>query len=368
MIIILALLLSRRGYVITASLIFISATWLGLSYVAWIADGIRDIAFFGYIIPIMMAGLLLGWQGALGFTAVSILSGWALAYAQAAQLLVPTLDTPLHFARDMTAVFALSGLIIYLTISNLQRALGRSRTTAQELSTSNQELNQLRVDLEQRVEARTSELVKRAAQLEAVSSVARTIASVQDIDTLLPAITRLVSQQFGFYHVGIFLLDVANENAVLRASNSDGGQRMLSRQHSLPMNSNSIVGYATSRGEPRIALDVGAEVQFLQQPRPSGDTLRVGTTPPRCGTSDRRPGCAKYGNQRVHGGRYSCAGNFGRPGRDRHSKCTIVQPGQRGFARLKDNLRKILTTGVEQFYTSGKAYRFHVRWKECCAP
>ncbi len=262
----LALLLSRRGYVRSASLIFISATWLGLSYVAWIADGIRDVAFFGYIIPIMMAGLLLGWQGAIGFTVVSVLSGWALAYAQSAQLIIPSLDEPLHFARDMTAVFALSGLIIYLTINNLQRALNKSRTTTQELSISNQELDQLRVDLEQRVEARTSELMKRAAQLEAVASVARTIASVQDIDTLLPAITRLVSQQFGFYHVGIFLLDVAKENAILRASNSEGGQRMLSRQHSLPMNSNSIVGYATSRGEPRIALDLGAESSFFNSP------------------------------------------------------------------------------------------------------
>jgi len=213
-----------------------------------------------------MAGLLLGWQGALSFTVLSIFSGWALAYAETYQLFFPTLDEPLNFARDMTGVLALVGLIIYLTITNLQKALIKSRSTAQELSLSNQELNELRVDLEKRVEERTFELQKRATQLEAVSSVARTIASVQEIDTLLPDITRLVSQQFGFYHVGIFLLDQQRRNAVLSAANSPGGLRMLDRQHHLPLDSHSIVGYSASRGEPRIALDVGSDSVYFNNP------------------------------------------------------------------------------------------------------
>ena len=262
----LMLFLSRQGYIRTAGLLFVTTVWMGLSYLTWIADGIRDVAFFGYSIPILMAGLLLGWQGAISFTILSIFSGWALAYAETYQLFFPTLDEPLNFARDMTGVFALMGIIIYLAITSLQNALNKSRSAARELSLSNQELNQLRVDLEKRVEERTSELKKRALQLEAVSSVARTIASVQEIDTLLPAITRLVSQQFGFYHVGIFLLDQQDRNAVLQAANSQGGMRMLGRQHSLPLDSHSIVGYSTVRGEPRIALDVGTDAVYFNNP------------------------------------------------------------------------------------------------------
>jgi len=262
----ITLFISRKGYVRIASLILIATTWIGLSYVAWLADGIRDVAFFAYTIPILMAGLLLGWQGAAGFTVLSILSGWALAYAQATQIFLPTLDEPLNFARDMTAVLVLTGILIFLTINRLQSALNKSRSSARELSLSNKELNDLRLDLEERVEARTAELQKRAGQLEAVSSVARTIASVQDISTLLPDITKLVSRQFGFYHVGIFLLDEVNGLAVLRASNSEGGRRMLLRQHALPMDLNSIVGYATSRAEPRIALDVGSDSAYVDNP------------------------------------------------------------------------------------------------------
>jgi len=264
--ILLMLYLTRQGYIKLASVLLASTTWVGLSYVTWVADGIHDVTFFAYSIPILIAGLLLGWQGIIVFTLASILSGWALAYAETNQLFAPTLDTPLHFARDMTGIFTLIGLFVFLTIFSLRNALNKSRTAAHQLSLSNQELTELRVDLERRVVERTSELTKRASQLEAVSSVARTIASVQDIDTLLPAITKLISQRFDFYHVGIFLLDAKQENAVLRASTSEGGLRMLNRQHSLPLDHHSIVGYSISRSEPRIALDVGADSVYFNNP------------------------------------------------------------------------------------------------------
>jgi GAF domain-containing protein len=260
------LYLAHRGYVKAASFLFVVTLWGGLSYVAWAADGVRDIAFFAYTLPILMAGLLIGWRGAAVITFVSILSGWGLAYAEATQIFVPTLDEPLNFARDMTFVFVLISILIYLMIASLQNTLTASRSVAGELALSNRELTELRTNLEQQVEERTSELQKRAAQLEAVASVARTIASVQDINTLLPAITKLVSQQFGFYHVGIFLLDQQRQNVILHAANSQGGLRMLSREYSLPLDSHSIVGYSTLRGEPRIALDVGTDSVYFNNP------------------------------------------------------------------------------------------------------
>jgi GAF domain-containing protein len=262
----LSLFLSKRGYVKAASFLFVAIVWGGLSYVAWIADGIRDVAFFAYSVPILIAGLLLGWRGMAIVTVASILSGWALAFAETNQWFQPTLDEPLNLARDMTGVFALMGILVYLISNNLQKSLIRSRSATQQLSSSNKELNELRANLEQQVEARTAELEKRAMQLEAVSSVARAIASVQDLDSLLPAITKLVSQQFGIYHVGIFLLDPQRQRAILRAANSQGGLRMLSRQHSLLLDSHSIVGYSTSRGEPRIALDVGVDSAYFNNP------------------------------------------------------------------------------------------------------
>ncbi len=120
--------------------------------------------------------------------------------------------------------------------------------------------------LEQRMQERTADLEKRAIQLQSVSSLARTIAGMQDLDSLLPEVTKLVSEQFGFYHIGIFMIDEAKEYAILQAANSEGGKRMLTRHYRLRLDMNSIVGYATSRGEPRVALDVGADAVYFNNP------------------------------------------------------------------------------------------------------
>jgi GAF domain-containing protein/HAMP domain-containing protein len=127
--------------------------------------------------------------------------------------------------------------------------------------------------LEDRVRDRTKEienqnqvLVFRAQQLRTVSEVARQIVSAQELEAFLSSITRLISERFGFYHVGIFLLDEAREYAVLRAANSEGGKRMLARRHRLPVGRLGIVGYATGTGEARIALDVGVDAVFFNNP------------------------------------------------------------------------------------------------------
>ena len=53
---------------------------------------------------------------------------------------------------------------------------------------------------------------------------------------------------------------------MLRAANSEGGKRMLERQHKLILDNNSIVGFVTSRNEPRIALDVGSDAVYFDNP------------------------------------------------------------------------------------------------------
>ncbi|PWB78031.1 MAG: hypothetical protein C3F07_01600 [Anaerolineales bacterium] len=137
---------------------------------------------------------------------------------------------------------------------------------ADSFRTMTQKLRQLVGTLELQVADRTQKLEKRASQSQAVSSVARAITTIQDIDLLLPKITELVCEHFGVYHTGIFLVDEENKLAILRASNSPGGQKMLSRRHRLKLDTNSIVGYVASRGNPRIALDVGTDAFFFNNP------------------------------------------------------------------------------------------------------
>ncbi len=127
--------------------------------------------------------------------------------------------------------------------------------------------------LEDRVRERTQELAQqneallyRTRQLQTVSDVARGIVSTQRLESLLNQLTVLISERFGFYHVGVFLLDEQKEYAVLRAANSEGGKRMLARQHRLKVGQIGIVGYVTGTGEARIATDVGKDAVFFNNP------------------------------------------------------------------------------------------------------
>lgn len=121
-------------------------------------------------------------------------------------------------------------------------------------------------DLESKVEERTRSVERRAMLLQAAIEVGRNAASLRDRTSLLNQTTRLISQRFGYYHTGIFELDEHGEYAVLRAANSEGGQRMLARGHKLKVGQTGIVGYVTARGQARIALDVGADAVYFDNP------------------------------------------------------------------------------------------------------
>ncbi|NPV55732.1 MAG: GAF domain-containing protein, partial [Anaerolineae bacterium] len=143
-------------------------------------------------------------------------------------------------------------------------------------SSFNMMTNQLRGfinELEDRVKARTEELAQqnellnfRANQLQTIAEVAQGITAASDLNLLLSKITQLVSDRFDFYHVGIFLIDDRKEYAVLRASNSPGGQKMLARNHKLKVGQVGIVGYVTGEGAPRIASDVGQDAVYFNNP------------------------------------------------------------------------------------------------------
>jgi GAF domain-containing protein len=169
----------------------------------------------------------------------------------------------------IAGTFMSIGLI--LIGANIFRAqLERDRLKAAE--DINLELVDSRANLEQRVEERTAELdiankqtSRRALQLQTITELSESIAQLKDLNDIFPAVTRLISERFGFYHVGIFLVDRDREFAVLQAANSEGGKRMLERSHRLRFGV-GVVGFAAQTGQPRIALDVGTDAVFFDNP------------------------------------------------------------------------------------------------------
>ncbi len=136
----------------------------------------------------------------------------------------------------------------------------------QKLRQRELELLEERHNLEEHVQERTARLARKTDQLRAASYIARQTAEVQEITLLLETITTLVTDQFGFYHTGIFLISETGKEAVLQAASSDGGKRMVEKGHALAVGTQGIVGYVAAQKKPRIALDVGSDAVFFNNP------------------------------------------------------------------------------------------------------
>ncbi len=116
---------------------------------------------------------------------------------------------------------------------------------------------------------RTEEaLRRRAVQLRTAAEVARDSAALRSLEDLLNRAVMMIRERFGFYYAGIFLVEGMGQDAyaVLRAATGEAGRRMLGRGHRLKVGGEGIVGYVTGVGEPRVALDVGEDAAFFDNP------------------------------------------------------------------------------------------------------
>lgn len=270
---ILTIVLLRKRRLNLSAVTLVVLTWVGIFFQAFTADGIHDVIIIGFIATALFASILIGWWAGGITILASIVAAWILAGLETNYLITPTISTSLTFARDLTFILLIISALIYFSTTNLQNAISRAKESEKKLHISNEDLHKLNLSLEDRIADSTAELVttnrrneRRAKQFEAIAQVARVIATIQDLDTLLPRITQVISQQFGFYHVGIFMWDENREFAVLMAANSEGGQRMLKRGHKLGIGQTGIVGFVAATGTSRVALDVGADAVYFSNP------------------------------------------------------------------------------------------------------
>lgn len=250
-VLILVTVLTNLPYPIRAGVFLLLLYFVGLG--SLLERGLRDasILFLGLTV---MAGLLFslrwGTYYAIGISFLSLLIfGW----------------------EDISSSQGVTSIVIFLIVS-VMTAIGLRNS--QEEFTGTQETAQRTLDtlqnersvLEQQVEERTVGLNRKSDQLRATSYIARKTAEVQDLASLLNMVARLVTDQFGFYHTGVFLINETGDQAVLQAASSDGGQRMIERGHALSVGTQGIVGYVAAQKKPRIALDVGSDAVFFNNP------------------------------------------------------------------------------------------------------
>lgn len=266
----ISLVLMWTGRVTLGGFVFVTFFWVLATFGNFLLGTILVGTVAFYAVVIALAGFILSWQMGLLF---AILSGSAVLVLhnleQQGIFLNPAgpaaLDPQTALVRWM-AMLGMISLVVVVVRRTLDDATDSLQAQDRLLAERNRDLQNMRQTLEERVAQRTRDLKQRNTQLRAAADIGRAVASLQALDELLPRVVELVSERFGIYHVGIFLVDDEREFAVLRAANSPGGQRMLARQHRLQVGAQGIVGYVTGTGRPRIALDVGEDAVFFNNP------------------------------------------------------------------------------------------------------
>jgi GAF domain-containing protein len=250
-ILVLVTLFSNLSYNIRASIFLFLLFFAGVSSLFDYGIADASILFLGVIV---MSGLLfsprIGMYFIIAITVLILLIfGWPSA--------------PVAEVLRLTAIVLVVSTIIAVGLHTFQDEFAKTQQAVQQtLSTLRQE----QATLEEKVAERTAGLTRKTEQLRATSYIARKTAEVQDLATLLDTVAHLVTDQFGFYHTGIFLLNESGNQVVLQATSSEGGQRMIEQGHSLTIGMQGIVGYVAAQKKPRIALDVGADAVFFNNP------------------------------------------------------------------------------------------------------
>jgi GAF domain-containing protein len=268
-----ALYLLHKGRVIPAGWVIVILGWAGIGLQSYTADGVKDVILVAYIAIGILASIVINRTAGTAVILTSILIIVGLAVLEARGIFQARAQDPIIYGMALSFIFVLTATLIYFSTTSLRDAIQRANQSETELRAANESLQELNQRLEERVASRTVELQsakdrneRRARQFEAIAQVTRAITSSQHLDNLLPLLTEVISEKFGFYHVGIYLLDDERLFAVLRASNSDGGRRMLARNHKLRIGQTGIVGYVAATGTPRITLDVGADAAYFDNP------------------------------------------------------------------------------------------------------
>jgi len=252
----------RTRRVRLAAGLFVGSLWLMATGLSTFAGGLQGQAVSSYFMIVVTAGLLMGVRSVVGLAALNAVTCGVLYYAQTAGVLPANVMAGAAFfdLAMLISNLVMIAAVMILFVRGMGNALDRARSAAQELREQGQ-------DLEALVDERTRELGRRAAYLGATTAIAReAVLVLGDPQQLLERAAGVVSEQFGFYHVGVFLVDDTGQWAELQAASSEGGRRMLARRHRLRVGEQGIVGTAASVGTHRLAMDVGRDAVFFENP------------------------------------------------------------------------------------------------------
>lgn len=219
---------------------YVSAGWFALAYGALRENSLLGPSYFSLISIVLIGGVLFGLPTGLLLAAASALLGlYLIGSPNPAEL--PTADQFPELLAIFSLNFFIVAVIIFVATRDLRAALEDTRVSRLNLR-------------------------ERAVGLAAAAEVGRLAASFHNLDLLLPTVTQLISERFGFYHASIYLMEKDDETLRLRASNSSAGETMLAEGHSYKAGQHGIISQVAATATAYTALDTRQDP--LHRPNP----------------------------------------------------------------------------------------------------
>jgi GAF domain-containing protein len=248
----------RQGVVQPVAITTLLVIWVLAAISAFFLDGVFSTSFLSLILIIIAAGMLISTRAAFFYTGATILTGIIIVTFENFNLLPEPLSpvTSSSYLTGLSLVFIMIVFFINILNNNISSTFNRTSEKQEALEESKDELEESKLNMEETISEQTKLLERRNNYLEAAAQVAQDAISSINPHQLLQRTVSLISEQFNYYHVGIFLIDESNEWAVLAAASSIGGQQMIARGHRLSVGKQGIVGFVTGIGQARISQDI----------------------------------------------------------------------------------------------------------------
>ncbi|MFN8413783.1 MAG: GAF domain-containing protein [Anaerolineales bacterium] len=152
------------------------------------------------------------------------------------------------------ADFTVPGISLLIATSLFKQAFANVTLQMQRTLAT---LNNERAQLENKIKERTEELEAKSSQFRASTLIARNIAELQSVPSILDAVVASTADQFGYYHVGIYLLDERKKVAFLQASSSMIGQQLIGQGHYIEKGERNPISIVVEQKQPYMASDIG---------------------------------------------------------------------------------------------------------------
>lgn len=249
------LALTRLGFVNQVSMGLSFVISAVVSYTLFRSGNLMTMSAAGYVIAIIIAGLLSGGWSAVMIAVFSILSIAGLNYLVARSNLPTAQPLAVNDFVTLFSIFILCAVLLGLAWRSIRDALEKARHNELAQIKSNEELMQMQATLEQHVADRTK-------ALQTSTEVSRRLSTILNQKELVTEVVNQVNNAFGYYHTQIYFYDEAHEKLVMAGGTGEAGEKMLAQSHKI-QNGRGLVGRAAESNHAVLVSDTSQDANWL---------------------------------------------------------------------------------------------------------